>query len=89
MAQASIYTRALGRKVARNGRLSGQRKYHIISLRSDKWAVVSDGRLTPIKSFSSQGDAINFARQKASIHAYKKVVIHARDGRTAKTELIN
>jgi len=81
MANKSIYTRKLGETVARNAKRTIKGKYHLIPLLSDKWAVVSNGRIRPIKSFTTQKQAVSFVKKFATPKFIIHVHIHGKDGR--------
>lgn len=79
MQNKSIYTRSLGLKVANNAQPEFIRNFHVISRDSTKWTVVSDGKVRPIKVFTTRQAAINFAKKTASIKT-GIVFIHHRSG---------
>lgn len=76
----SIYTRRLGRDVARRAKGTVGR-YHVIPAQSDKWNVVAEGKLKPFKAFQTRGAAVTFAKKYASVVNPGEVIIHDTDGR--------
>jgi hypothetical protein len=80
MAKRSIYTKSLGGAVARGAKGSAHGKFHIISSGSDKWAIVLEGAIRPVRAFASQQAAVSFATQYAVSKSPGEVVIHGKDG---------
>lgn len=79
MAKKSLYTKKLGAKVASRAQAIGSGRYHVISGEAKKWTVVSEGSVHPVKSFSSQKNAVNFAKQTA-LKKTGEVIVHAKTG---------
>jgi Uncharacterized protein conserved in bacteria (DUF2188) len=84
MAKKSIYTKRLGGVVANAAQSASVGKYHVIAGESHKWAVVSDGKVRPVKVFASQRSAINFAKRTAS-RTTGVVIIHGKTGQIKDT----
>jgi hypothetical protein len=80
MARKSFYTKKLGAAVANAARPETSGNYHVMSTTlSDKWAVVPKGTVHAIKAFSTQKEAVLFAKQKAS-KKHGEVVVHGKSG---------
>lgn len=79
MAQKSLYTKKLGTNVAAGARPLYPIRYHVISRTSNGWTVVPEGSVRGIKVFSTQRQAVTFARQTAS-QRHGEVVIHGKTG---------
>lgn len=81
MARKSLYTKKLGQTVAKNAQSVNSGRYHVISAVTvaDKWAVVPEGSVHAIKAFSTQREAVTYARQTASRRT-GEVVIHGKEG---------
>ncbi len=80
MIKKATYTKALGARVASAARPENSGIYHVISTTlSDKWAVVPKGKVHAIKSFSTQKEAVTFARLTAS-KKNGEVVVHGKSG---------
>ncbi len=79
MPKKSLYTKKLGMKVASDALPELVGHYHVISGDSSKWTVVSEGKVRPMKVFSTQKAAISFARRTASLKT-GVVYIHAKTG---------
>ena len=73
------YTRELGETVANGALRVNSGRYHVISGDAQRWTVVPEGRIRPIKVFSTQRQAIVFAKQTASKRT-GEVFIHGRSG---------
>ena len=58
--------------------------HHVVPKPSGEWAVKRDGAAKAIKFFSTQGEAIKFARE-ISRKKGLKIVIHGRDGKIVST----
>jgi hypothetical protein len=84
MAKRSIYTKQLGRAVARDAKHPMSGIYHVVSAQSEKWSVVSDGTVKPIRSFATRNAAVSFAKKYASINSSGEVIVHGRDGKVNK-----
>lgn len=85
MAGRSLYTKKLGGVVAKNANavfLSG--RYHVISGVSEKWAVVSEGRIRPVRTFLTREEAVSFAKKNAQ-RTTGEVVIHGKTGQIKDT----
>ena len=76
----SIYTKRLGRTVARQAK-GFVGKYHVIPAQIDRWNVVAEGSVIPYKRFNSRIAAINFAKRHAKVINLGEVVIHDIDGK--------
>lgn len=81
MVRKSIYTRRLGNDVAKKAKGSIG-KYHIIPAQIDKWSVVAEGNVKPVKAFSTQRDAVVFAKGIVASALTGEVSIHGMDGKT-------
>jgi hypothetical protein len=79
MARKSLYTKRLGIDVAGGARPLYPIRYHVISRTTNGWAVVPEGSVRGLKAFSTQRQAVTFARQTAS-RKNGEVVIHAKTG---------
>lgn len=84
MAKKSIYTKKLGGIVARAAQPTSTGKYHVISGQSQKWTVVSEGRVRPVKVFATQRAAVNFAKRTAS-KITGVVIVHGKTGQIRDT----
>jgi hypothetical protein len=80
MERQSLYTKRLAHEVARQARPSFAKKYHIVSSHKNRWAVVSEGKTRPLRSFSTQRSAIAYAKRTGINNDFGEVVIHSRDG---------
>jgi hypothetical protein len=80
MAKGSIYTKRLGRSVARQAK-GTVGKYHVIPAHIDRWNVVAEGSVKPTKAFTTKGAAVTFAKRHASSTNPGEVVIHDTDGK--------
>jgi hypothetical protein len=76
----SIYTKKLGRTVARQAKGSVG-KYHVIPAQINRWNVVAEGSVRPFKKFSTKSAAVAFAKRYASAVNPGEVVIHGIDGK--------
>lgn len=75
-----MYTRRLGRVVAKDARSRRVRRVHIISsISNNGWSVVNEGSVRPIKAFSTKKEAVSYAT-KAGSKSISEVVIHKKDG---------
>jgi Uncharacterized protein conserved in bacteria (DUF2188) len=81
MANKSIYTRKLGEIIAREAKNIISGRYHVIPILSDKWALVSNGSIKPIRAFDTQREAISFAQKISTTKSAIEVAIHGKDGR--------
>src|SRR4051794_26306347 len=80
MAKGSVYTKRLGRNVARQAKgIAG--KYHVIPAHIGRWNVVAEGSVKPTKAFTTMGAAVTFAKRHASSVNLGEVVIHDTDGK--------
>ncbi len=84
MAKKSLYTKKLGAQVASRAQDVNAGRYHVISGESKKWTVVPAGSVRPVKSFSSQKDAVDFAKQTA-LKETGEVIVHAKTGKIRDT----
>jgi Uncharacterized protein conserved in bacteria (DUF2188) len=84
MAKKSIYTKKLGLIVAGAAQPAATGKYHVISGLSQKWTVVSDGRVRPVKVFATQRAAVDFAKKKAA-KITGIVIVHTKAGQISDT----
>lgn len=80
-----LYTRSLGRSIARAAKRVTPGKFHIISSIRDygKWCVVADKAIKPMRVFSRKSTAISFVKKywarKSGNHP-GEVIIHREDG---------
>ena len=79
MERKSLYTKKLGRIVAKNAKPEKSGKYHVISGIRGNWAVVPEGSVEAVRAFSTISEAISFAKQTAS-RKTGEVVIHDESG---------
>lgn len=79
MIKKSLYTKRLGAKVAHRANSLSTGRYHVISGEAEKWAVVSEGSVHPVKSFSLKKDAVEYAKQTASKKT-GEVIVHGKTG---------
>jgi len=79
MKSRSIYTKQLGKSVARQAKSSNTMKYHVISGDSN-WRVVSDGSVKALRTFSIVEQAIDFAKNMASKNTVE-IVVHEGSGK--------
>jgi hypothetical protein len=75
----SIYTRRLGRDVARRAKGTVGR-YNVIPAQFDKWIVVAEGKLKTIKAFQTRWATVTFAKKYASVVNAGEVIIPDTDG---------
>jgi hypothetical protein len=80
MVKGSIYTKRLGRCVAKQAK-GTIGKYHVIPAYIGKWNVVAEGSVKPTKAFTTKGAAVTFAKRHASSVDLGEVVIHDTDGK--------
>lgn len=80
MAKKSIYTRRLGRVVANSAKSGNLGIYHVIPAQADKWTVVAEGRVKPVKAFATRRDAVLFAKEVAIIKT-GEVIVHGTNGK--------
>ena len=76
----SIYTKKLGRVVARKAK-GTVGKYHVIPAQTNRWNVVLEGKVTPFKKFNTMTSAVTFAKQYASAVNFGEVVVHSIEGK--------
>ena len=81
MIEKSIYTPKLGEIIARKAKGNDASKYHVVHILMNKWAVVSHGSLKPVKAFTTQDEAVSFAKQYATSKSAGEIVVHGIDGR--------
>lgn len=79
MANKSLYTKKLGRTVARSAQPVKSGRYHVISASAEKWTVVPEGSVHAVKAFSTQKEAVTFAKQTAS-RKTGEVIVHGTAG---------
>lgn len=79
MVKKSLYTRKLGSAVAKSAQRVRPGRYHVISGEAEKWTVVPEGSVYAVKVFSTQKDAVTYAKQSASKRT-GEVIIHERTG---------
>jgi Uncharacterized protein conserved in bacteria (DUF2188) len=79
MANKSLYTRELGLAVAGKARPVKTGRYHVISAIAEKWSVVPEGSVHAVKAFSTQKEAITYAKQTASKKT-GEVIVHSKAG---------
>ena len=79
MVKGSIYTKKLGRTVARHAKGSYGR-FHVIPIRIGRWNVVAHGSAKPLKAFTTKDAAVTFAKKYASAVNPAEVIIHNTDG---------
>lgn len=80
MSKKLIYTKKLGANVASAAKSESIGKYHVISTSlNEKWAVVPKGSVHAIRSFTTQKDAVSFARETA-MKKNGEVVVHRKNG---------
>ncbi len=77
MPQKSLYTKKLGRAVARDAS-SNKGRLHIIS-GDNNWKVVGEGKVRPSRIFSSQQDAIKYASSVAR-KKFGMIIVHSETG---------
>lgn len=80
MEEKTIYTRKLGIAVARKARNSSSGIFHIIPSHTDKWGVVAEGSVRPLRAFSSKNQAIMFAKRYVLLRKAGEIVVHGADG---------
>lgn len=80
MAKKSIYTRRLGRVVAKGAKGSNAGTLHVIPAQANKWTVVAEGRVRPFKSFTTRKDAVVFAKDVAVLKT-GEVIVHSVEGK--------
>ena len=78
------YTKELGETVASGALRINSGRYHVISGEAQRWTVVSEGRIRPLKVFSTQRQAVKYAKQTAS-RITGEVFIHGRTGQISQT----
>lgn len=84
MAKKSLYTKKLGAKVASQAQSASSGQYHVISREETRWAVVPAGSVRAVKSFSSQEEAVTFAKDTASKKT-GEVIVHGKTGQIRDT----
>ncbi len=84
MPKKSLYTKKLGAIVAGGLKISRSGRYHVIAVDAQKWSVVPEGSVRPVKAFHSQKEAIDFAKQTASKKT-GEVFIHSKDGQLSSS----
>jgi hypothetical protein len=83
MIKKSLYTKSLGRIVAREASLNPDR-LHIISY-NKRWKIVKAGNTRASKVFAKQSDAILYAKKFAKKHS-SSIIVHSKTGEV-KNEL--
>jgi Uncharacterized protein conserved in bacteria (DUF2188) len=76
----SIYTKRLGRKVAKQAK-GTLGKFHIIPTQANKWNIVADGSLRTFISFTTKDQAVKFARRHVSSINAGQVIVHSSEGK--------
>jgi Uncharacterized protein conserved in bacteria (DUF2188) len=76
----SIYTKRLGRKVAKEAK-GTIGKFHLIPTQANKWSMVADGSLRSFKSFTTKDKALRFARRHVSSINAGQVIVHSSEGK--------
>jgi hypothetical protein len=80
MTGKSFYTKKLGSEVAQRARPLRSNRYHVISgATNNGWTVVPGGSIRSLKIFSTQRQAISFAKQTAR-RRNGEVIIHGKTG---------
>lgn len=79
MAKKSIYTRRLGNDVAKEAKGSVGR-YHVIPAQVDRWSVVAEGNVRPVKAFATKRDAVVYAKGIVGSKT-GEVIVHGTDGK--------
>ncbi len=79
MAEKSIYTKELGRLIALAARTKTPGKYRVMSSLSNKWMVLPDRGRRALRVFTTQQEAVNFAK-KIAAKKNGSVVIHDKTG---------
>jgi Uncharacterized protein conserved in bacteria (DUF2188) len=78
------FTKELGEAIARSALRVNSGRYHVISGNAQRWTVVSHGSVRPIRVFSTQREAVSFAKQKA-FKQTGEVFIHGKTGLVSDT----
>jgi Uncharacterized protein conserved in bacteria (DUF2188) len=77
MSQKSLYTKKLGRVVARDA-ASNKGRLHIIS-GGNNWKVVGEGKVRPSRIFASRREAIRYASDVARKQS-GMIIVHSETG---------
>lgn len=83
-----IYTASLGRFVSRAAKIAKTDTAHVIYNSSNGWAVVMDGSSKSVKSFTTKGGAVMYAKKYLKSKSGNKVIIHDRNGKIASYETL-
>lgn len=78
MKKKIIYSRRLGREVASLAHPDVRVKFHVLSGISN-WRVVMEGSVKALRTFSTEDQAVNFARERA-FEKTGEVVVHGDSG---------
>lgn len=80
-----VYTRSLGRMIARAAKRIRPGRFHIISsIRNrDQWCVVKDRAVKPMRVFSTKSAAVSFVKKyrRNSAEDLIEIIIHDTNGR--------
>lgn len=75
----ALYSKRLGRVVASKAQHEGSGNYHVVSSDSKKWVVIREGTVHSVRAFSTQRQAISYAKRRASKRT-GDVIVHAQSG---------
>jgi hypothetical protein len=59
--------------------MSKRQKFHI-SPHGDRWKLQKEGSQSPIKTFDTKREAVDFGRNKAKESRLGQLIIHKKDG---------
>jgi hypothetical protein len=79
MAKKSIYTRRLGNVVSKQAKGSVG-IYHVIPAQVNRWSVVAEGSVRPVKAFATKREAVIYAKERAGLKT-GEVIVHGADGK--------
>ncbi len=85
MLRKALYTKKLGKEVANRAKGGIVGKYHVIPSKADKWGVVSEGSVKPIKAFRTKAAAVTYIKKRAASSQIAEVVIHSPSGQILDT----
>lgn len=78
--QEAVYTKSLGRQVAKGAKPDKITKIHVISGKNDTWSVVVQGNSRSSRSSLTKSEAITYAKTLAHSKSAIWVVVHDKNG---------
>jgi len=85
--EKKIYNTKIGSLVADSARSRNKNQLHVIYNYPNRWGVVRNGSVRPIKSFSRLNSAISYANKMVSSVRDGKVIIHDHNGNVSSRRL--